>query len=71
MLLTSTTKIAINNTDAKVSGVKLGNPDEAEALRRAGKGAVALRVAVTANADEHAKALAPVIADRRCCATRF
>ena len=33
------------------------------ALRRAGKGGVALRTAVTANADRHAQDLAPVIED--------
>ncbi|OWU81703.1 resolvase [Oceanicola sp. 22II-s10i] len=47
---------------AKARGVKLGNPNGAAALRRAGKGGVALRAAVAANADEHAAALAPVIA---------
>ena len=48
---------------AKARGTKLGNPNGAEVLRRAGKGAVALRQAVTANADAHAAALAPVMAD--------
>ena len=46
---------------AKARGVKLGNPDGAAALRRAGKGAVALRAAVCANADQFAKGLAPVM----------
>ena len=50
---------------AKARGVKLGNPNGAEALRRAGKGAVALREAVVANAEQHAKDLAEVIADIR------
>ena len=48
---------------AKARGVKLGNPNGAEALRRAGKGAVALRAAVVANADQHAADLAGVVAD--------
>ncbi|MDK3075282.1 hypothetical protein QO034_19555 [Sedimentitalea sp. JM2-8] len=39
----------------------LGNPNGAAALRRAGKGAVALRAAVTANADTFAADLAPVL----------
>ena len=46
---------------AKARGVRLGNPNGAEALRRAGKGAVALRAAVVANADRHAQDLAPVL----------
>ena len=41
---------------AKARGVRLGNPNGAEALKRAGKGAVALRAAVAANADRHAQA---------------
>lgn len=36
---------------AKARGVKLGNPNGAAALRRAGKGGVALRDVVSANAD--------------------
>jgi hypothetical protein len=50
---------------AKALGVKLGNPDGAEALRRAGKAGVALRAAVTANADRFAADLVPVIEDIR------
>ena len=46
---------------AKARGVRLGNPNGAEALRRAGKGAVALRAAVVANAERHAMDLAPVL----------
>jgi hypothetical protein len=42
---------------AKARGVKLGNPNGAEALRRAGKGAVALRAAVVANADRFPEGL--------------
>ena len=50
---------------ARARGTRLGNPNGAAALRRAGKGAVALRAAVTANADTHAEGLAPVIAELR------
>lgn len=50
---------------AKDRGVKLGNPNGAAALRRAGKGGVALRGAVRANADAHAADLADVVADIR------
>jgi DNA invertase Pin-like site-specific DNA recombinase len=46
---------------AKARGVKLGNPNGAAALRRAGKGGEALREAVSANADRFAQGLAPVI----------
>ena len=46
---------------ARARGVKLGNPNGAEALRRAGKGAVALRAAVVANADAHAMDLRAVV----------
>lgn len=48
---------------AKARGVKLGNPNGAAALRRAGKGGVALRRTVTQNADRFAFSLAPVVAD--------
>ncbi|MBP7002297.1 recombinase family protein [Amaricoccus sp.] len=50
---------------AKARGVRLGNPNGAAALLRAGKGAVALRAAVSRNADAHARDLAPVLADIR------
>ncbi|WP_234992367.1 recombinase family protein [Roseisalinus antarcticus] len=46
---------------AKARGVKLGNPNGARALRRAGKGGEALGVTVVANADLHAASLAPVV----------
>lgn len=46
---------------AKARGVKLGNPNGAAALRRAGKGGAALWETVSQNADAHAAALAPVI----------
>ena len=43
--------------------MKLGNPNGAEALRRAGRGGGPLRAAVARNAERHAQDLAPVIAD--------
>jgi DNA invertase Pin-like site-specific DNA recombinase len=46
---------------AKARGVKLGNPNGAAALRRAGKGGVALREAVARNTEAHARDLAPVL----------
>ncbi|MCB6177621.1 recombinase family protein [Rhodobacter sp. Har01] len=48
---------------AKARGVKLGNPNGAAALKRAGKGGMALRAAVSANAAAFAEDLAPVLAD--------
>jgi DNA invertase Pin-like site-specific DNA recombinase len=48
---------------AKARGVRLGNPNGAEALRRAGRGAVALRAAVVGNADRHAEDLRAVVED--------
>lgn len=50
---------------AKARGVKLGNPNGAAALRRAGKGGAALRSTVSANAAAHAAALAAVLDDIR------
>jgi DNA invertase Pin-like site-specific DNA recombinase len=50
---------------AKARGVRLGNPNGANALRRAGKGAVALRAAVVANADQHAEDLRAVVEEIR------
>jgi DNA invertase Pin-like site-specific DNA recombinase len=50
---------------AKARGVKLGNPSGAASLRRAGKGGVALRAAVSANAEAFAEDLAPVLANIR------
>ena len=50
---------------AKARGVRLGNPNGAASLRRAGKGGTALRAAVAANAEAFARDLAPVIADIR------
>ncbi|KAA0909575.1 resolvase [Aquicoccus porphyridii] len=46
---------------AKARGVKLGNPNGAAALRRAGRGGAPLRAVVRRNADAHAEALAPVL----------
>lgn len=46
---------------AKARGVRLGNPNGAAALRRAGKGASALHHTVSRNADTFARELAPVI----------
>ena len=54
---------------AKARGVKLGNPNGAAALRRVGKGAVALREAIVRNADRFAAELAPVLADIRASGT--
>ncbi len=45
--------------------MKLGNPNGAASLRRAGKGGVALRTTVSANAAAFAADLAPVLADIR------
>ncbi len=50
---------------AKARGVKLGNPNGAAALRRAGKGGAPLRTAIALNADRHAESLARVLADIR------
>ena len=48
---------------AKARGAKLGNPNGAAALRRAGKSGAALRAAVSANADRFAVELEPVLQD--------
>jgi DNA invertase Pin-like site-specific DNA recombinase len=50
---------------AKARGVKLGNPNGAASLRRAGKGGSELRATVSANAAAFAADLAPVLADIR------
>lgn len=47
----------------KARGVKLGNPNGAAALRRAGEGGTALHAAVRASADGFAADLVAVIAD--------
>ena len=52
---------------AKARGVKLGNPNGAAALRRAGKGGVALRAVVAANAAAFAQDLLPIMADIILC----
>ena len=48
-------------TFSPVAAMNLGNPNGAAALRRAGKGGVALRQAVSRNADEFAAGLASVV----------
>jgi DNA invertase Pin-like site-specific DNA recombinase len=50
---------------AKARGVKLGNPNGAAALRRAGKGDAPLRAAVARTAQAHARDLAPVLEELR------
>jgi DNA invertase Pin-like site-specific DNA recombinase len=50
---------------AKARGEKLGNPNGAAALRRAGKGGAPLWAAIGRNADRHVRDLAPVVADIR------
>jgi DNA invertase Pin-like site-specific DNA recombinase len=50
---------------ARSRGVRLGNPNGAAALRRAGRGGVALRAAVARNADRHARDLVSVVEDIR------
>ena len=50
---------------ARSRGVKLGNPNGAAALRRAGKGGAPLREAIARNADRHAWDLVPVVEDIR------
>jgi DNA invertase Pin-like site-specific DNA recombinase len=50
---------------ARNRGVRLGNPNGAEALRRADKGGAQLRAAIARNADRHARDLAPVVEDIR------
>lgn len=50
---------------SKARGMTLGDPSGAEALRRAGKGGAVLRAAVSANADQFAAELAPVLLDIR------
>lgn len=46
---------------AKARGVKLGNPNGAEALRRAARGNAASIDAIQSKADQHAQDLAPVV----------
>lgn len=50
---------------AKARGVKLGNPNGAAALKRAGKGSAPLRAAVAKNAEAFSRYLKPVIEDIR------
>ncbi len=49
--------------EAKKRGVKLGNPNGAAPLRRAGKGNVAAVAALRAQAGARAKDLEPILAD--------
>jgi DNA invertase Pin-like site-specific DNA recombinase len=49
--------------EAKKRGVRLGNPNGAAPLRRAGKGNVAAVAALRAQADAHARDLEPIVAD--------
>ncbi|MEQ7872526.1 recombinase family protein [Sphingomonas sp. ASV193] len=58
-LISERTKAAL--AAAKARGVKLGNPNGAAAIRRAGKGTAAAVEALKAGADAHAQQLAPVI----------
>lgn len=58
-LISERTKAAL--AAAKARGVKLGNPNGAAAIRRAGKGTGAAVAALKAGADAHARQLAPVI----------
>jgi DNA invertase Pin-like site-specific DNA recombinase len=59
----SRTKAAL--AAAKARGQRLGNPNGAAPLRRAGKGNTAAIEAVRAAADEHARDILPVIEDIR------
>jgi DNA invertase Pin-like site-specific DNA recombinase len=58
--ISSRTKAAL--AAAKARGQRLGNPNGAAALRRAGKGTAAALHARQRNADEHAARLRPIIA---------
>jgi DNA invertase Pin-like site-specific DNA recombinase len=48
---------------ARARGVRLGTPNGAAALRRAGKGGQPLRAAIARNADQHAEDLRTVVED--------
>ena len=50
---------------ARARGVRLGNPNGAAALRRAGRGGAPLREPVARNADRHAEDLRAVVEDIR------
>lgn len=55
---------------AKRRGVKLGNPNGAAALRRAGRGNRGSLVAIRSNADRHAENLRPVISELQASGVR-
>ena len=57
------TKVAL--AAAKARGVRLGNPNGAAALRRAGKCGELLREAIARNADQHTEDLREVVEDVR------
>ncbi|WMS41842.1 recombinase family protein [Acuticoccus sp. MNP-M23] len=50
---------------AKARGTKLGNPNGAAALQRAGRGNAAILKAISANADAYAASLQPFVVDFR------
>lgn len=54
---------------AKARGQKLGNPNGASALRRAGKGNTAAVAAAKSVADSHAESLRPIVAEMQAAGT--
>jgi DNA invertase Pin-like site-specific DNA recombinase len=63
-MISTRTKAAL--AAAKARGQRLGNPNGAAALRRAGQGNSAAIEAARATADQHAADIMPVIEDIRC-----
>lgn len=55
---------------AKARGVRLGNPNGAAALHRAGQGNAAILAAIASNADAFAEQLVPTVAEIRRCGIR-